>query len=113
MIFQIVLFGFAALAMLRTWRQYKKEHISAHWLQVWSLLWVLVMLVAISPVSTDRIAEIVGVGRGADLIVYTAIVFLLYGFSRLIATQERQRKELTDLVRKIAIERAEKKQDRE
>lgn len=104
MIFQIFLIAFAVIAIVRTWRQYHREHISAHWMQVWFSLWLIVILVAISPITTDKLAQFVGVGRGADLLVYVAILFLLYGVSRIIATQEKQRKELTDLVRKIAIE---------
>lgn len=108
MAFQFFLILFACFAMYKIYQQYRADKVSQHWMRIWSVLWACVILVALWPKTTDLIAARVGVGRGADLIVYIAIVFLLYGFARLIATQEKQRQELTELVRKIAIERAEK-----
>lgn len=107
MTFQIFLILFACFALYKIWQQYQSDKVSQHWLRVWVLLWACVILVALWPKTTDLIAARVGVGRGADLIVYVAIVFLLYGFARIVATQEKHRQELTDLVRKIAIDRAE------
>jgi hypothetical protein len=45
----------------------------------------------------------VGVERGADLIVYASIVVLFYAMYRVLIRLERQNKELTDLVRSLAI----------
>lgn len=108
MLFQIFLVAFALFALQKIWMQYRAEKVSQHWLRMWALLWGCVILVALWPATTDLIAQRVGVGRGADLIVYLAIIFLLYGFARVIATQEKHRQELTELVRKIAIEHAQK-----
>ncbi len=108
MLFQIFLIVFALFALQKIWKQYRAEKVSQHWLRMWALLWGCVILVALWPATTDLIAQRVGVGRGADLIVYLAIIFLLYGFARIIATQEKQRQELTEIGRKIAIEHAQK-----
>lgn len=108
MAFQLFLILFACFAMYKIWQQYKADKVSQHWVRLWVVLWVCVILVALWPETTDLVAARVGVGRGADLLVYVAVVFLLYGFARVVSTQEKQRQELTDLVRKIAIDRAEK-----
>lgn len=103
MLFQIFLIAFSLFALHKTWRQYRAEKVSGHWFSLWLFLWICVIFVAVSPATTDVIAGYVGVGRGADLLVYVAVVVLVYGFARLINSQEKQRLELTELTRQIAI----------
>ncbi len=112
MIFQIFLIIFAVIALWKTYQQYQKDHVSLHWFWIWVLLWAAVIFVSLYPATTDMVAEFVGVERGADLIVYIAVVVLLFGFARIIVRQEKQRQELTELVRKMAIEHAEKHEDK-
>jgi len=71
---------------------------------VWSVLWLVVAGVALMPQATDRIAAFAGVGRGADLLVYLAVTFLLYAVLRLMLRQQKMSEEITELVRKIAID---------
>lgn len=93
--------------IVRTARQYRQQHVSKHWLILMSCMWALIILVALFPASTDAIANILGIGRGADVLVYTAIVLLLAATARMRASIEEQRKEITELTRKIAIDEAE------
>lgn len=109
MAFSIFLIVFSGVTLLRAVRQYRRQVVSMHWLMLMFVLWLGVMLVAISPQSTDRIAEAAGVGRGADLLVYTAIVVLLASVMRMQVRIEMQRRELTDLVRKLAIKGSQSK----
>jgi len=115
MIFQFSLIIFAIFAIIRTYKQYRLQRVSASWLTSWLLLWLAVILVAISPQSTDILAKYVGVERGADLLVYSAVVILYYGLYRMMVKQEKLQQELTSLVRKIAImeeKKIEAKKDR-
>jgi hypothetical protein len=109
MAFSIFLIVFSGVMLLRAFRQYRKKAVSRHWLMLMMVLWLGVMIVAISPQSTDRIAAAAGVGRGADLLVYTAIVTLLASVMRMQARIEMQRRELTTLVRKLAIKEGQSK----
>ncbi len=108
MIFKIFLIIFAIIALWRTFRQYQKDHVSLHWFWVWLLLWSGVVVVAISPQTTDIVANFVGVERGADLLVYLAVIVLIFGFARILVRQEKHRQELTKLVREMSIKHAEK-----
>lgn len=108
MIFQIFLAVFALLAILKTHRQYKARKVSIYWYVVWTSLWVLVIAVAYSPQTTDIIASYVGVEKGADLLVYSSIVVLFYALYRLFVKIEKQNKELTELVRMIAVKEGKK-----
>lgn len=109
MIFKIVLILFAAFALGKTAQQYKNKQASLYWFTVWTLFWAAVIIVAFLPETTNIVAHYVGIGRGADLVIYCAVAILSYGFYRVMIGQERTRKEITELVREIAILEAKKK----
>jgi len=113
MIFQILLIAFALFAIVKTTRQYKKDKVSVYWFVVWSIFWTLLIIAALVPQTTDLIAQTVGVERGADLLVYSAVVVLFYATYRIMIRIEKQHQELTDLVRKIAIMEAKKSDDQD
>lgn len=106
MLFQIFLVVFSVLAMARTVRQYKARQVSRYWVVLMLVVWTAVALVAILPQWTDIVANAVGVGRGADLLVYVAIVVLLWSHYRLMVRQHTMSQELTALVRHQALEEA-------
>lgn len=106
MAFKIALILFALFASLRTWRQYKAQKVTRQWFVIWSILWLLIIVVALVPQTTDMLAANVGVGRGADLLVYIAVVFLLYAQFRTMVRTKKLHEQQTELVRRIAIERA-------
>jgi hypothetical protein len=103
MLFQIALILFALTAIYKTWRQYQFRQVSRHWLLVFGGFWLFVALVALTPQSTDIFANYVGVGRGADLLVYIAIVVLFYVVYRLLVRQQKMTEEITELVRRLAL----------
>lgn len=106
MAFQLFLIIFSAVVIARALRQYNKKEVSRYWVIAWSLVWCVVIGVALMPQGTDAVAALVGVGRGADLLVYLAVVFLLYAVHRLMVREQKMREEMTELVRAIAIDRA-------
>ncbi len=109
MIFQFFLIAFSVYAIARSMKQYAQKRVSKYWVAVWSVLWIVVIGVALMPQITDHIARYVGVGRGADLLVYLAVTFLLYAVLRMMIRQQKMSEEITELVRKIAIDHAEKR----
>ncbi len=103
MLFQIGIMLFAIVVMLRTYGQYKKEYVSRYWLIAFSVLWMAIIVAALLPKSTDRLAQLVGVERGADLFVYSAVLVLVYAVYRLLAQVQYMHREMTELVRQIAL----------
>lgn len=106
MIFQLFLIAFSIFAIAITTKQYQKKKVSLYWFTLWALLWILVIVVALLPQATDPIAQLVGVERGADLLVYVAIVILAYSLYRVLVRLEKVQKEITEVVRKVAINKA-------
>ncbi len=104
MMFQLFLVAFSLYAILRSVKQYSRKQVSRYWVVVWSVLWTTVIGVALMPQATDRIAALAGIGRGADLLVYLAVTFLLYAVLRIMVRQQKMSEEITELVRSIAID---------
>lgn len=103
MIFQIVLVAFALVACFKTWKQYLARQVSKYWFLVFGIFWLVVATVAIVPQTTDIVAKYVGIGRGADMLVYIGVVALFYWTYRLMLKQQELSAEMTELVRKLAI----------
>ncbi len=103
MIFQIVLVAFASFAVTRTVKQFRAQKVSLHWFLLWNGLWAVVIGVTLWPTSADFVAHLVGIGRGADLALYVSAVVLAYAVFRLFVRQEETQREITKLVRKMAI----------
>lgn len=60
------------------------------------------------PSQSDKLAQLVGVGRGADLVTYLSIIFFFVAGIILYSKIRKLEADQTELVRKISIQRAEK-----
>ena len=107
-IIQIFILLFALFAISRTLRQFRQGALSIAWLIFWIVFWIAVGGVALSPQTTDVVAKLVGVGRGADFIIYLSLIALFYLMFRLFGKIEDVEREITKLVRKLAVEEVEK-----
>lgn len=63
----------------------------------------LIMYFALIPQALDKFGNIFGLARGADLIVYLAIIFLAYGYISMLNALTRRDEERTQLARSLAI----------
>ncbi|MDD3793702.1 MAG: DUF2304 family protein [Candidatus Gracilibacteria bacterium] len=61
------------------------------------------------PDILNRIGNLFGVARGADVLVYGAIVFLIYFVLLLLSKHTENKESITKLIREIAIENSNKK----
>ncbi len=62
----------------------------------------------LAPEFTSYVAQFVGIGRGADVVIYLSIALLFYLIFRISIAIEETRREITELVRKIALENSRK-----
>jgi small membrane protein len=101
---QILIIAFALWAITKTIMQFKKGALTIAWLFFWFFFWGVAGVVAALPQTTDVIANLVGVGRGADLVIYISLVALFYLVFRVYVKIEKTEREITRLVRKLAID---------
>jgi len=109
---QVVVVLFALYAAVRTAGRFRKGTIGLSELLLWLGFWLAVAVLVLAPQVTQRLANLLGVGRGADAIFYLSLVGLSYAFFRLYLRMRHLEQELTLLVRKLALETAEKKTPR-
>jgi hypothetical protein len=79
----------------------------------WVLLWAAGLLAVWFPQATTRVANTIGVGRGADAILYFSVALLSYLVFRLYVALDRQEQTLTRLVSELALRDADANHARE
>lgn len=67
------------------------------------LITIGAVFLVISPESASRLAKLVGIGRGADLIFYLFIMYSWFWFNTTTAKMQRTDQNLTRIVRSNAI----------
>jgi len=92
----IVLFISSIVAMIKGWAG-RREGL------IWITVWLVAGVAILWPAVTSRIAAALGIGRGADLVFYSAVVVMMLGFWMVYIRMRRLRREITLLVRHLAI----------
>lgn len=113
-VIQLLIVVFAFFALSRTLWQFKLGTLTSGWFIFWFLFWIVVGFVAILPQTADKVAHVVGVGRGADVVIYASLLALFYLIFRVYVKIEQVEREVTGLVRKLALDELdleEKKRD--
>ena len=102
--FQYLIVIAMVLLMLATMRGAAAGLIRKRMAFVWLLIWIGGAGAAIWPRGTVVVAKYVGVGRGADLVIYVSIFVTFIGFFYIYTRFRRLDHGLTVLVRRLAIE---------
>ena len=68
-----------------------------------AFVWLVAVLAVIWPDETTRIAKVLGVGKGTNLLLYCTVVAMVIGFLMIYARLRALRREMTLLVRQLAI----------
>lgn len=105
-LFSYILAVIMAFLVVKTTKKWRDGHLSFAETMAWDAFWVVVAVIAFIPRVTTTVANAVGVGRGADLLVYLALLALFYVAFRLYNKVERIEEDITSLVRELAIEQA-------
>ncbi|MCX6784485.1 MAG: DUF2304 domain-containing protein [Candidatus Komeilibacteria bacterium] len=102
-IFQLIITILAALVWVKILYRLMKRQLS--WAKGWWWLaaWLMVVVVFWWPGLTSWLAFNLGIGRGADLIVYIAILVLFYLLFRVYVRLDQQQREIGKIISHLAI----------
>lgn len=100
---QLIIVACAVLALFRVWARFRGGELSVIRAALWAGVWLAMAGVTLLPQVASWLAARVGVGRGADAVVYLSIVLLFWLSFRLLVRQDQQERELTKLVRQLAL----------
>ncbi|MFH1315244.1 MAG: DUF2304 family protein [Candidatus Uhrbacteria bacterium] len=112
MTIQILATLFIAFVLGRTVSRWRLQQISTRLFIFWILFWAIALLLFWMPQLSDRVANLLQVGRGVDAIIYISLVIMFYLMFRIFNRFERMEHEITKLVREVAIHHAEKSEIR-
>ncbi len=103
-VIQIFIIAAACFSLFRAVVQFRKGSLTIAWLVFWLVFWSAAGTVAVLPQTTDIVARFFGVGRGADFVIYLSLIILFALSFRMFVKLEHVEREITSLVRKLAIE---------
>jgi small membrane protein len=109
MVIQLLLALILLAALVLTWRRAKQNALSRRAAILWSLLWIGAAFVVLNPDVANWFANVVGVGRGVDAVLYLSVALIVYLLFRIFLRLEKTERDLTKLVRRIAIDEAQAK----
>lgn len=102
---QIFLLVIFILAAFKAVGRYRADELTGREVSLWLIFWIAASAVAIQPNLTARAAELFGVGRGADFVVYLSLALLFFVVFRLMVKIEKLNREITAVVRKDALKK--------
>jgi len=103
-LFQILFTLFSLFAIINVIKRKKDGVLGIKSSIFWIVFWLLAVFVVLRPESTTVLANALGIGRGADFILYIAIVVIFYLIFRLHIKIEALNRDITKVVRKDALD---------
>jgi hypothetical protein len=100
---QLFLLAFVLAALVKVIHSHRQRRLVPLDFVFWGLLWVGTASVIIFPDATSFLAHLLGIGRGADLIMYTSLLISFYLIFRLYVAFARLEHAITALVRAMAL----------
>jgi len=104
-IIQILLVIFIIFAIAKVALRYKDKIISLQEFLLWTVFWFMVGFVVLLPETTSLVANLVGVGRGVDLVIYISVLILFYLAFRILVRLDKIEKDITKIVRNVALDK--------
>ena len=102
--FQYLVLALVLMLSLATLRAAMRGGVRKRIATFWMLIWLGTGVGVLWPRSTMVAARWLGIGRGADLVLYCSVFAMLGGFFYIYTRFRRMDRALTVLVRQLAIE---------
>ncbi|PIZ55789.1 hypothetical protein COY23_04195 [bacterium (Candidatus Torokbacteria) CG_4_10_14_0_2_um_filter_35_8] len=99
MILQVLVITSSLLIIVNLISKFKKGSLTLKETAFWVILWLSVIIVFLFPSITSTLAQILGITRGADLIIYIAILVLSYLVFKIFLKMEKIERDITKIVR--------------
>ena len=71
----------------------------------WLFFWIIAIIAVWVPDFLTKIANILGIGRGADLVLYVSVVAVFYLIFKIYVRFEKIERNITKIVRKDSLEK--------
>ncbi len=106
MLIQLLAILFCLFAIWRVVAKFRRQELKPAEFAMWFIFWLAVGVAFVTPESLTRLANLLGIGRGTDLVLYVAVVVVFYLMFRIFVRLEKMEHEITKVVRCKSIEEA-------
>lgn len=103
---QILAIIFVIFAIWRVAFKFRKQEIRLSEFLMWLIFWLAVAVAFVTPESLTKLANLLGIGRGADLVLYVAVIVVFYLMFRIFVRLEKIERDITKVVRSSSLSRA-------
>ena len=100
---QIIMIIFALFALSRAILRAKERKLTKNQFLFWTILWIALVIFASFPSILTSFANLIGIGRGIDTLVYLGIILLFYFLFKLYIKIKGIEEKITKLTRAITI----------
>ncbi len=106
MLYQYIGIVIGIIGIIYTFIRFRDSKMSPGMLILWSIIWIVLIVLSIFPETTGYFANLTGIGRGLDVILILGLIGCYYLIFRIYNMIENIEEEITLLVREIALEKA-------
>lgn len=104
LVFQLLASIFILAVLNRILSKYKEKRIPKSEVIVWFVFWFIAAGAIWWPKTTDKLAQLVGVTRGVDLIVTASVAVIFYLLFKVFSHLHQIDRQLTKLVRNLSLQ---------
>ena len=108
-LFQLFFILFALFAIVSVHKRKKDQSLGTKGAFFWTCFWLCSALFVIWPESTSIVAEKFGLGRGADLILYSSVAIIFFMLFRMHIKIEALNRTITKVTRDTALQKESQK----
>lgn len=105
MFYQYIGIVIGIIGMIYTFIRFRESKMSLGMLFIWSVVWIVLIILSLFPTATGYFANLIGIGRGLDVILILGLIGCYYLIFRIYNMIENMEKEITLLVREMALHR--------
>lgn len=107
-VFQVVFVVFCAAQLIISLIRFRRTRNGVA--LIFAAGWTVAIVLLLNPALATRFAASLGIGRGADLVLYTLSFLFLWGHYQHYLRYKRIEESITHLVREVALQRAEERE---
>ncbi|MFH2109305.1 MAG: DUF2304 family protein [Patescibacteria group bacterium] len=102
MLFQILFLVIVAFSTSRALLRFREKALNLGGVIFWVLVWGVGSVVVFYPGLSSTLANLFGIGRGSDLILYLSVILLFYLIYRIYVKLAGLSRKLDLLIRKLS-----------
>jgi hypothetical protein len=101
---QLILLVFVFFAVVKVILRHRHREMRRFQFLFWVVVWVGAAVIISHPATSTFVADLVGIGRGADLVIYVGFLIAFYLIFRIHLMLNRVEQEITQIVSTMALE---------